>query len=234
MSGHGSVRAVMVQTWRDLTFLHWRCDQAAVRKLIPAPLTVDECDGAAWIGLVPFLITGLTLPGAPPVPWLSAFPETNVRTYVIEPGGRRGVWFFSLDAARLAAVAAARIGYGLPYFWSRMRVRHTDGEIRYTSRRRQGPSAQSDIVVVPGEPISQPSELEHFLTARFCLFALRFGRLVRADIEHAPWPLQRARLRSLEQTLIEAAGLPTPEGDPLVHFARSLDVRVGAPRSVQP
>src|ERR1700680_4523345 len=112
----------MRQTWRDLTFLHWRYDPAVVRPLAPADLQLDLCEGAAWVGLVPFLITGLSWPGVPAVPRISEFPETNVRTYVTDRTGSRGVWFFSLDAARLPAVIGARITYALPYFWARMKV----------------------------------------------------------------------------------------------------------------
>src|SRR6266567_4427034 len=69
----------MRQSWRDLTFLHWRSDPSAIRPLVPAELQLDLYDGAAWVGLVPFLIVDLTLPHAPALPWLSKFPETNVR-----------------------------------------------------------------------------------------------------------------------------------------------------------
>jgi len=62
-----------------------------------------------WVGLVPFRVVGLTLPQAASVPWLSRFAETNVRTYVIDETGRRGVWFFSLDAARLAVADGERV-----------------------------------------------------------------------------------------------------------------------------
>ncbi|HZU27784.1 MAG TPA: DUF2071 domain-containing protein [Bryobacteraceae bacterium] len=222
--------AVMVQTWRDLTFLHWSFDPGAVRRLLPAQLELDLFDGKAWIGLVPFLITGLTLPHGPSMPWLSRFPETNVRTYVTGPSGRRGVWFFSLDAARVLAVLGARTGFGLPYFWSRMRVTRAPRAVNYDSRRVQGPAAHSHVVIEPGERIEQASELELFLTARFCLYAVRFGSLIRADIEHQPWPLHRGRVERLSQTLVEAAGLPSPAGDPLVHFAPRVDVRVAAPQ----
>lgn len=221
--------AVMRQTWRDLTFLHWRYDPALVRPLVPPALELDLWEGGAWIGLVPFLITDLTLPHAPAVPWLSRFPETNVRTYIADSAGRRGVWFFSLDAARLAAVLAARAAYALPYFWARMRVESDGGAVRYTSRRLAGPPAAGAIAIRPGEPIPEPSPFEIFLTARFRLFAARAGRLLRADIEHPPWPLQRAAVERLDESLLRAAGLPSPAGPPLAHFARRVDVRVAAP-----
>ena len=193
---------------------------------MPAELELDLCDGSAWIGLVPFYITGLTLPHAPEVPWLSRFAETNVRTYVVDPKGRRGVWFFSLDAARLAAVAGARAGYALPYYWAKMHVQCDGRQVEYFSRRRHGPAARSDIAVEIGEPILEPSELEVFLTARFRLFARRAGRLLKADIEHPPWPLQRARATRIDETLTRAAGFPPVSGEPLAHFGARLDVLV--------
>lgn len=221
--------ATMRQTWRDLTFLHWPYDPVLVRPLVPRPLELDLHDGAAWIGLVPFLITGLTLPHAPAVPWLSHFPETNVRTYVADEAGRRGVWFFSLDAARLAAVLGARAAYALPYFWARMRVDADPQSVRYTSERIAGPRAASSIEIQPGEGVAEPTAFEVFLTARFRLFARRGRRILRTDIEHPPWPLQRAKVASLHETLVRAAGLPDPLGPPLAHFAPQIDVRVAGP-----
>jgi uncharacterized protein YqjF (DUF2071 family) len=220
--------AVMRQTWRDLTFLHWPYDPVLVRPLVPRDLELDLYDGAAWIGLVPFSITDLTLPHAPAVPWLSRFPETNVRTYVADREGRRGVWFFSLEAARLAAVLGARAAYALPYFWAHMRVDTGPQSVRYRSRRIAGPPAATDIEIRPGAPIPEPSPLEIFLTARFRLFAAHAGRIFRADIEHPPWPLQRADVISLHESLVRAAGLPDPTGPPLAHFSRRIDVRVAA------
>jgi uncharacterized protein YqjF (DUF2071 family) len=165
----------------------------------------------------------------PAPPWLSRFPETNCRTYVRAPDGSRGVWFFSLDAARAAAVAGARTGYGLPYAWSRMRVEAAGARIRCRSRRRwPDTAARTDIEVERGEPVDS-HEREIFLTARFRLFSFRRGRLVYADVEHAPWPLARARVIRADQTLIECAGLPRPEGTPVAHFSPGVRVRVGPP-----
>jgi uncharacterized protein len=179
--------------------------------------------------LVPFKVVGLTLPKAPAVPWLSNFPETNVRTYVVDRSGRRGVWFFSLDAARLAAVLSARAVYALPYYWSKMRIRCDERSARYRSARRQSPTVASDIEIEIGEPVTAPNELEVFLTARFRLYAVRADRLLRADVEHQPWPLRLATARRINDSLVRAAGLPEPRGEPLVHFARGVDVLVSRP-----
>jgi uncharacterized protein len=216
-------RVAMTQTWRRLTFLHWRYEPAEVRRLLPAGLELDTFDGAAWVGLIPFEIHNLT--GIP------RFPETNVRTYVIGPDGSRAVWFFSLEAARLLAVIGARIGYGLPYFWTSMRVTPEAGTVRYRSRRKwpHDSHGMTDIVVRPGE-LYRPDELDerdHFLTARYRLYTVLRERLASAQIEHPPWPLARASVVELNETLIEAAGLPSPQGAPLAHYAAEIHVKIG-------
>jgi len=114
---------LMGQTWYSLLFAHWAVTPEALRPLIPQPLELDLRDGQAWLGVTPFVVGGLRLRGTPPLPWLSRFPELNVRTYV-DYGSHPGIYFFSLDAARLAAVAAARRAYRLPYFHAAMSARH--------------------------------------------------------------------------------------------------------------
>ena len=68
---------------------------------------IDRFDGTAWIGVVPFRMRDVAPRGVPALPWLSAFPELNVRTYV-RVADKPGVYFFSLDAANPLAVRAAR------------------------------------------------------------------------------------------------------------------------------
>lgn len=218
---------VMLQSWQGLTFLHWRCNPADLRRLIPAGLAVDVFDGSAWIGLIPFVVSNLRLPHLPPVPWLSRFPETNVRTYVRGPRGDAGIWFFTLEAARLAAVAAARLTYSLPYRWARMRVDHGTDRVNYSSLRYGGqPRVHSSISVRIGSRIP-PNDLENFLTARFRLFTTARAQLRIADVEHAPWPLQSAELLTIDQNLLRGSGAPQPRTEPLVHYSPGVDVKVG-------
>ena len=216
-------RVAMSQTWRHLTFLHWPYQPALVQPHLPRGLLLDTFDGAAWIGLVPFEIYNLRA--------IPHFPETNVRTYVVGPDGSRAVWFFSLDAARLAAVLGARIAYHLPYFWAKMRVTSQNGTIHYSSRRKRPHSTAviSDIAVKPGNRFAgeELGDRDHFLTARDRLYTLIRGRLGYAQIQHEPWPLARATVVTLNQNIIEAAGLPAPEGQPLVHYATEIDVKIG-------
>ena len=247
-------KPVMRQRWERLTFLHWPYDPADVQRLLPGGLTVDTFDGAAWVGLVPFFMRVHT-PGDRGVPWVSNFCETNVRTYARDREGRAGIWFLSLDAARLGAVAVARASYQLPYFWSSMRLDGplarpfpgpspgsapdgstgpADGqEVAYSCRRRlPGPLPAASQVRVRVGAAYQPAELgdrDHFLTARWMLFSVLAGRQFFARAEHAPWPLHRAEAVSVNDSLITAAGLPAPRGEPLVHYSPGVDVRIGRP-----
>jgi uncharacterized protein len=227
---------VMLHHWRWLTFLHWRYPAEVVQARLPERLTVETFDGAAWVGLVPFLMDGVRPPRLPALAWLSRFPETNVRTYVRGPDGRTGIWFFSLDADRLPAVLAARTTYGLPYFWSSMSVRRADGQVTYRAQRRwPGPTgARCDARVELGEAWGgrELTTLDHFLTARYRLYSTLAGRLVAADAEHPPWSLRRVAVRQLRQDLVQAAGLPAPDHDPVLHASDGVHVRIGAWRPV--
>src|SRR5438105_13753881 len=108
----------MVQSWHHLLFLHWEFRPAELQALVPAGLTIDTVEGKAYVGLVPFTVTGARLALTPPVPFISNFHEVNVRTYVHRDGRDPGVWFFSLDASSSIAVTGARAVYKLPYFHS--------------------------------------------------------------------------------------------------------------------
>jgi uncharacterized protein YqjF (DUF2071 family) len=233
-------KPVMRQRWERLTFLHWAFDPAVVQRLLPDGLQVEEFDGTAWVGLVPFYMHVATS-GGHQVPWASRFCETNVRTYVRDRKGRSGIWFFSLDAARLGAVGVARTTYRLPYFWSSMRITGDAGdagdasEITYRCRRRwPGPRAVTSAVRIKvGGPYAadELGERDHFLTARWILFSVSGSRYRFARACHPPWPLHRAEVQSVADQLIGAAGLPTPEGEPLAHYSPGVDVRIGQPES---
>ncbi|HXV61627.1 MAG TPA: DUF2071 domain-containing protein, partial [Vicinamibacteria bacterium] len=85
-------------TWHDLLFAHFRVPEKALTPLIPSGLALDTFEGETWLGVVPFRMTGVKPRGCPSIPGLSSFLELNVRTYVVARG-KRGVWFFSLDAS---------------------------------------------------------------------------------------------------------------------------------------
>lgn len=214
-------------TWIDLAFLHWQLPVATLRPLVPETLELDTFNNVAWIGITPFRMTRVRPVFAPPIPTASDFPELNVRTYV-RRGGRSGVYFFSLDAASRLAVVAARAVTGLPYFHARMEQHSVGTDVHYASTRTNA-RATSATFRARYRPIgeifrSEPGSLEHFLTERYSLFVSRASRLLRLDIEHAPWPLQRATADIEINTMAEASGIRLPTDNPHTRFARRLDV----------
>jgi uncharacterized protein YqjF (DUF2071 family) len=217
------------QSWCDLLFAHWPIPAADLRPLVPAQLTVQEFDSTSWIGVVPFRMRGVMRRPLPDLPWISAFPELNLRIYV-EHGGKPGVWFLSLDAGNALAVWLARRFFHLPYFRARMSLEEQGASVRYESFRLSGPRGVEFEATY--EPTSDPYEalpgsLEHWLTERYSLYARSSrGVLFRADIHHHPWPLQRAAAELGRNDLLTPHGLRVEGPPPLLHFARRLDVIV--------
>ncbi|MBL8900445.1 MAG: DUF2071 domain-containing protein [Planctomycetes bacterium] len=218
-------------TWSELLFLHWRVPAAALRDAIPRALDIDEHDGSAWLGVVPFRMSEVRLRGCPKWPGTAEFPELNVRTYV-RHGEQRGVWFFSLDAASWLSVRGARAWFGLPYFDARMSIERAGEQVRYRSERthRRAPAARFAARYSPSGPVqaSRPGSLERFLTSRYALFAQRRGALLCGEIDHAPWPLQPAEveLERCEMTRLLDLELA---GEPHALYAERLEVRAWAP-----
>jgi uncharacterized protein YqjF (DUF2071 family) len=224
------------QSWHDLLFAHWPVPAAVLRRMVPAGLDVQEFDGTSWVGLVPFRMSGVVRRPLPDLPWISAFPEVNVRLYV-QKDGKPGVWFLSLDAANPLAVWAARRFFHLPYYRAAMSM-DADGDgdsIRYASRRPGAALAATYGPTSGGVYQAAHGSLEHFLTERYCLYAAApDGSLWRNDIHHVPWPLQPARAALAENTLLSWHGLPTAGPPALLHFARRLDVVVWTAEQVAP
>ena len=212
--------------------MHWRIPIATLRPLIPAALEIDTFEGDAFIGVVPFTMTGVRPLWAPAVPGISNFHETNVRTYVHHGGEAPGVWFFSLEAASRIAVAIARGVWHLPYHHARMSLeKGPDGVVRYRSERRSPPPlpAICNVTCAPSsEPkASTPDTLEHFLAERYILYAdAGDGTLRRGYVHHTPYPLQTARVSEWEESLLAAAGIARPGGEPFAHYASGVDVEI--------
>jgi uncharacterized protein YqjF (DUF2071 family) len=227
----------MRQNWRELLFLHWEIRPDRLRPLVPPQLELDLFEGRAYVGLVPFTMTGVRPVGVPPIPGLSSFHETNVRTYVHHAGRDPGVWFFSLDAANLLAVHLARGWFHLPYFHARMflereiAARRDDAlTIVYAGVRcRPGPLPASysiRVTIANGVHPAEPGTLEHFLVERYILYTLSRYRLYQGHVHHCPYPLRPARILSIEETLLAAAGLVRPQSLPLAHYASGVNVEV--------
>jgi uncharacterized protein len=238
---------VMTQSWHNLLFAHWPVDARSLRELIPAGLPLDLYDGQAWVAVVPFHMTNVAPRGVPNIPFVSAFPELNVRTYVTV-NGKPGVYFFSLDAGSAVAVAAARALVGLPYFSATMQVdlrKRAEGqgeggteEVWYSSTRdtKMDGVAEFNARYWPIGPVQPPVEgsLEYFLTERYCLYRVDDSfHVQRLEIHHPRWPLQAAEAEFESNTMAGAVGIRLPSTKPLLHYARRQDMVAWAPYRVE-
>lgn len=226
------------QNWLHLGFLHWEVPAADLQAMLPPRLTLDTWEGKAFAGLVPFTVTGVRATLTPPVPFLSAFHEINLRTYVHVDGGEPGVFFFSLDAASVLAVAAARASYHLPYYDAEIEF-NVEGQavprVEFASRRTDPRGPQPANAKITYGPIEGPTfhaqagTLEHFLVERYILYAEDGEKqLHRARVHHTPYPLQRAEVSALDETIVWAAGIRRPENLSYAHYASGVSVKVYA------
>lgn len=224
------------QSWIDLLFAHWELPLETVRSLIPKELEVDTFEGRTYVGIVPFRMSGVTRRPFPALPWLSAFPEANVRLYV-RYRDRPGVFFLSLDAGNPVAVWAARTFFHLPYFWSRMRMTGSpDSGFVYSSKRHFGTDKAE--FTAKYRPASEPfvpetGTLEHFLVERYCLYTTgRRGQLLRGEVHHAPWTVHRAQAEIDAAPLLKSHGF-TVIGQPHLLYTRGVDVVLWGLREVE-
>ena len=218
--------------WQQLLFLHWRVPAESLRPHLPNGLAVDSHDGSAWLGVVPFEMAATRFRLLPRIPGSHTFPELNLRTYV-RAGDRAGVWFFSLDAASRLAVEGARWSFGLPYFAAHMQCNRDGDEVHYqhVRRDRRGPAASFAALWRANGPArtSAPGTLEHFLTERYCLFALRRGVLLRGDIAHRPWQLAPAELALEHCDMTRLLDLQLAGAPESALVAQPLDVAAWSP-----
>jgi uncharacterized protein len=149
-----------------------------------------------------------------------------VRTYV-NLDGKPGIYFFSLDAARRAAVIAARRAYRLPYFHARMRARRAGPWVEYESERidTSGPGARFSGSYTPKCGRTDDG-LARWLAERYCAYTLDgAGRPLRIDIHHPPWPLQPAEGELDAQGMANQIGIEL-KGEPLLHFSARQDTLI--------
>ncbi len=220
-------------TWHDLLFMHYPVETDVLQHLLPDSVHLDTFNSMAWLGIVPFRMTGVAPRFVPNLPFVSSFPELNVRTYVTV-NGRPGVWFFCLEATNPLAVRIARKFFHLPYMDAKIELKNCDCEnqgkwIGYHSTRihRGELPAKIKLDYRPLGPsfAAQPGSLEHFLTSRYCLYSTdNKGNVFRGEIDHEPWAIREAQAIVKENTMADWLGIRLPEEPPLLHFAKKTKV----------
>ncbi len=231
-------------TVRDGLFAHWPVDPDELRPHVPEPLTLETYDGRAWLSVVPFVLANVGVRGTPPLT-RTAFPELNVRTYV-RYRGDPGLFFFSIDLGSPLLAALVGRTTRLPVYYARMHASSDEETVSFSSvRRRRYERARSErlddegaarfVATYRPDPDASPSPAEpdslaYWLVERRRFYAPEAEGVLAAEIAHDPWPLQPAELTIRENTLFEAAGLPSPVGEPVVHYCAELPMTGSVPR----
>ena len=238
-----SGRWQMTQRWNDLLFAHWPVCASQIEALLPEGLVPDIFQGSAWLGVVPFWLDRIKVRGFPSLPGIRNFPDLNVRTYVRDAHtGTPGMYFFSLDATNLLAVAIAHTFFHLPYHWAEMRLdQRSEREFSFYSRRRFAPHPVIFQAryrgMGPTRKVveARAGSLEYFLMERSSMFTRnRDGRATRASLHHVPWPLEDAEAEIGQNDLARSIGIELPDIEPVLHYSRRLAVYVWPAELVRP
>jgi uncharacterized protein YqjF (DUF2071 family) len=98
-------------------------------------------------------------------------------------------------------------------------------EFDYRSHRRQSTAHVHLQYAAVGPVIEEKTDLEIFLTERYCLYEVRAGLPLRTEVHHLPWELRKAKATFIRNTIAPVHGLPPLAMKPdLLHFSKVMDV----------
>ena len=223
---------LLQQSWRDVVFVHWPVQPEAVARLFPRATRPDTLNGQTFVGVVAFTIPATRLAGLLNI---GATYELNVRLYSVDEQGRQGVVFLSMDVNHPAMVVGARLLPQLPYMWSHLEpVRPAPARAGLRLHRRLPLPLHARVEVEVGDPLPEPTELDVFVTARWGLHTSTVLGTTWVPVTHPYWPLHRARLRHLDQSLLVSAGVPAIDEEPVgMLWSPGLEAEVGLPTRCQ-
>jgi uncharacterized protein YqjF (DUF2071 family) len=234
-----AVTRLLTVTGRDVLFAHWPLDPETVDAHVPDALDVATFDGSAWVSALALENRGFG-PGPLGLPRRleRGVPQLNLRTYVTA-GEQSGVYFLSLDTGSRAAAAVGRRAFGIPFHHAAARLTRRDGTVTFRSRRRDG----SAVFQARYRPTGEPYRAESGSIESFCIEEFHYlfpgsedrrpgrsaadGRVRIGTVDREPWTLRPVEATIRRNTLFDAAGLPRPAADPVVHYAPSFEMGVG-------
>jgi uncharacterized protein YqjF (DUF2071 family) len=238
----------MEQHWHNLLLAHWPVPVEVLRPLVPPNLPIDTFEGQAWLGVIAFQLKGIRLRGFPPIPFTSAFPEINLRTYVTVED-KPGVYFITMDADNGLGTVMARRWFRLPYTQAQIHLKIEGERIDFSSRRteRGMNTGSPQGRALPKKPqaefagsyrpvsevdIPQPGSIDHWLAERYCYYRANERNVYRCQVHHMPWPLQKAEADIEKNTLASSLGVDLPSTQPLLRYAHHMKALIWPVRRV--
>jgi uncharacterized protein YqjF (DUF2071 family) len=173
--------------------------------------------------LVPFQMNHIRFRLFPSIPGANKFPELNVRTYVTYQG-KRGVYFFNIEADHRLAVWVAKKFAHLPYVFANIDWQEEDHRIHFTCWRGNQPLFEADYQPTsPAEP-TKVGSVDQWLIERYCFYTTHHGKLYRCEIHHHPWLVQRAKVNIVHNSIFNLHQLNISDTNPLFHYAHELKI----------
>ena len=207
--------------WENVYFLSWPFSPVEVAQELPERLSIDRFDKRAYVSVVGFNMESMRPSGFPN--WMSvSFTEINLRTYVVGPHGRPGIYFFTLDADDRLSSALGRWMTGLKYRRTIAEVQYQDGKIHTEDVDNGEELLRAEIDY--GKPLLDNDELAAFLCERYRFFS-DAGELYTGIVEHDSWVLRHASTRIDNLGLFRDCGLPRPDIEPHALFSEGVKVR---------
>ena len=182
---------IYYQEWNKVLFLHWTIPFEFLRKCVPSNLTIDTFEGYCYISLVAFTMENIRPKFLPSIGFISDFDEINVRTY-IDHDNKKGVYFLNIEAGKSLSAFVAKTISGLPY--EKSNIKRTDK--KYTSTNTQkGFHLDTDFEIK--QELEYKTELDKWLTERYCLYLDKDNEFYRNDIHHKEWELKNVNIKNL-------------------------------------
>jgi len=180
------------QEWNNALFIHWEISIDILKNYVPQSLTIDTFDGKAYISLVAFTMEKIRPRYLPSLSFISDFHEINIRTY-ISNGNKKGVYFLNIEAEKLLSAIIAKNISGLPYEKSVMtRTKNTFESINFDKDLL----LKTDFDV--NELLPTKTELDKWLTERYCLYLEEKKSVYRYEIHHKEWEIKKVSINNLE------------------------------------
>lgn len=189
--------------------------------LVPAGLTIDSFAGDCWVSLVAFTMEKIRPRYLPAVPFISDFPEINVRTYVVHDD-KPGVYFLNIESGKPLSTFIAKFLSGLPYENASM-GRHTTGNVQWYSSNNPRKRFALTAGFTVGEEVVNKSLLDQWLTERYCLYLNEGNKVYRYQIHHQPWPLFRTHFSELDVDY-RIGDISLNHAPDFVHFSSGVKV----------
>lgn len=209
------------QEWNNALFLHWKVDAGELTKLIPVGISLDTYDGESWISLVAFTMKKIRPKILPSVSFVSNFHEINVRTYLIQDN-KQGVYFLNIEAQKQTSSFVAKLLSGLPYEKATIE-RQQKNEIQQYIASNKDKGFHLDVTFKVGYKITDQSELDNWLTERYCLYLDKNDKLYRYEIHHKPWELYHVEISDLT-TNYKVGNISLNKKPDLTHYSDGVKV----------